>query len=276
MNFDMNAVWSRGIDLVRENFQLLAVIAAVFLLLPTLAIYLLIPDFQSFAEPGANPDVVAEKMGEILGPFIGIISITSLFQFAGYGAMIALMGDHRPTVGEALGKGLMTVPSLIAVLILFALAYMLGAFIVLIPFALLAAAIGVPGFAIVAIVPVLVFIVWLMARMSMTMPSLVLGNSLNPIKAITNSFKLTAPKQWSILLFWVMIIVAFMVISVLLNGVVSVFAALAGSGLGSLVIVGLANGVTSMITGMVMCGLTAAMFGQLSGPSDAAIEETFG
>lgn len=276
MNFDMNAVWSRGIDLVRENFQLLAVIAAVFLLLPTLAIYLLIPDFQSFAEPGANPDVVAEKMGEILGPFIGIISITSLFQFAGYGAMIALMGDHRPTVGEALGKGLMSVPSLIAVLILFALAYMLGAFIVLIPFALLAAAIGVPGFAIVAIVPVLVFIVWLMARMSMTMPSLVLGNSLNPIKAITNSFKLTAPKQWSILLFWVMIIVAFMVISVLLNGVVSVFAALAGSGLGSLVIVGLANGVTSMITGMVMCGLTAAMFGQLSGPSDAAIEETFG
>ena len=36
MQFDMNRTWSQAVALVRANFQLLAVIAGIFLLLPTL------------------------------------------------------------------------------------------------------------------------------------------------------------------------------------------------------------------------------------------------
>ena len=35
MTFDMNRTWNEALSLVRANFQLLAVIAGVFLLLPT-------------------------------------------------------------------------------------------------------------------------------------------------------------------------------------------------------------------------------------------------
>ena len=57
MNFDMNTCWSRAVDLLQSNFQLLLIIAAVFLLLPTLAFYMLVPDLQVLADPTIDPDI---------------------------------------------------------------------------------------------------------------------------------------------------------------------------------------------------------------------------
>lgn len=58
MKLDMNAIWSRGMALVRENLQLLAVIAGVFFLLPTLAFYFLVPGMEQLMVPGADPEVL--------------------------------------------------------------------------------------------------------------------------------------------------------------------------------------------------------------------------
>ena len=275
MNFDMNTVWSRGIELVRDNFQLLIVIAGVFLLLPTMAIYLLVPDMQMFADPTADQDLVAARMAEMLGPLLGGGLLAAIFQFAGYGAMVALMGDDRPTVGQALGTGFKIVPSTLAILILFMIAYVIGAMLIMVPISLLAGVSGVQALALIGIIPAVIFVVWFMARISMSMPVLVLGGTLNPVKAMIQSFKLTKPKQWSILLFWGVLVAAFTVISLLFNGVFGVIAAVIGTGTAAMLIVGLANGFTSMVSGMLVCGLSVAMFGQLSGPSNAAIEKTF-
>ncbi|WP_416228451.1 hypothetical protein [Qipengyuania sp. ASV99] len=271
----MNTVWSRGIELVRDNFQLLIVIAAMFVLLPTLAIYLLIPDFQMLADPTADQEVVAERMGELVGPLLGVGAVAAVFQFAGYGAMVALMGGDRPTVAQALGTGFKIVPSTLAIMILFAIAYVIGAVIIILPISLLVGVAGAPALGFIGIIPVLIFVVWLMARMSLSMPVLALGGTLNPITAITTSFRLTGPKQWQILLFWGVLFVAFTVISLLFNGIVGVLAALLGTGTLALLIAGLANGLTGMVSGMIICGLAVAMFTQLSGPSVAAIEDTF-
>ncbi len=275
MNFDMNTVWSRGIELVRDNFQLLIVIAGVFLLLPTMAIYLLVPDMQMFADPTADQDLVAARMAEMLGPLLGGGLLAAICQFAGYGAMVALMGDDRPTVGQALGTGFKIVPSTLGILILFIIAYVIGAMLIMVPISLLAGVSGVQALALIGIIPVVIFVVWFMARISMSMPVLVLGDTLNPVKAMTQSFKLTKPKQWSILLFWGVLVAAFTVISLLFNGVFGVIAAVIGTGTAAMLIVGLANGFTSMVSGMLICGLSVAMFEQLSGPSNAAIENTF-
>jgi len=275
MNFDMNTVWSRGIELVRDNFQLLIVIAGVFLLLPTMAIYLLVPDMQMFADPTADQDLVAARMAEMLGPLLGGGLLAAIFQFAGYGAMVALMGDDRPTVGQAIGTGFKIVPSTLAILILFMIAYVIGAGLIMLPISLLAGVSGVQALALIGIIPAVIFVVWFMARISMSMPVLVLGGTLNPVKAMIQSFKLTKPKQWSILLFWGVLVAAFTVISLLFNGVFGVIAAVIGTGTAAMLIVGLANGFTSMVSGMLVCGLSVAMFGQLSGPSNAAIEKTF-
>ncbi len=275
MDFSMNATWSRAVDLVRDNFQLLVVIAGVFLLLPTMAAYLLIPDFQALIDPTADPDMVAERMAEIAAPLVAVGAIALVVNFAGYGAMVALMGRMRPTVGAALKTGFVIVPSLIAVLLLFIIIYMLGSIVLIAPISLLATAGGVPGLAAIGIVATLVFIVWLMARLSLSMPVLVLEDTLNPIKAMIRSFRLTSARQWSILLFWAVIFIVYMVISLVVTGVFSVIAALAGTGTAAMVILGLVNGVIAMAIGMLICAIAVAMFGQLAGPGAERIEQTF-
>ena len=275
MNFDMNACWARAIELVRSNLQLLLVIAGVFLLLPSLATYLLVPDIEMFLDPTSDPEELAAMVSELIGPFVTYGLLSLAVQFTGYGTMVALMGDERPTVGQALGTGVKTVPSLLAVLIIFLVLYMLGGVLIALPISLLVGVAGAPALGLIVIFPVLLYVFWLMARMSLVMPAMILGGTLNPIKGIADSFRLTKPRQWMILLFWVVLGVTFVIISLLFNGVFGLVAALFGTGTVGLLILGLANGVVGVISGMLICAIAVAMYAQLSGPSEQNITETF-
>lgn len=276
MNFDMNTCWSRAVELIQANFQLLLIVAAVFLLLPNVAIYMLIPDMQSIVDPTADPEVVAAQMGSIAGPLIGVGLLSLLCQFAGNAAMVALMSDARPTVGQAIGNGIKTVPSLLGLAIIFFLMYFLGAMAIIIPFSILGGLAGSPLIAGIGFIPVVVFVAWIAARSSMSMPVMVLESTLNPVKALTRSFELTKPKQWPITGFWTIIIVIMVIASLIFTSVFGLIAALAGTGLVSALILGLTSGLSGMIYGMVICAVGTAMHGQLAGPSVEAIEDTFG
>ncbi|MBV7265027.1 hypothetical protein [Erythrobacter ani] len=275
MNFDMNKVWSRAIELVRDNFQLLVVIAGIFLLLPTLAAYLLIPDLQVFMDPAADPEVISAQLQDKLGPLLGIGIVAMIFQFAGYGAMIALMGHSRPTVGEALKSGLRVVPSTFGVLAIFLLAYVLAAIVISVPVGIIASLSGLASLAFLAVLVVLAMVIFLLARMSMSLPVLVLEQTLNPIKAVSRSFRLTGPKKWAIMLFWGVLFGAYMVVAVLLTSIFGLIAALAGDSTVAMLILGFTNGLLGMGIGMLVSGLAVAMHGQLAGPSEAELKSTF-
>ena len=275
MTFDMGRTWSRGIELVKENFRLLAIIAGIFLLLPTLAAYLLIPGLQDMMEPGADPEKVAEMLLANLGPLIGFVVVAIVFQFAGYGAMVALMGDTRPTVGEAIKRGFAITPSTFGILLLFMLGYFILSLIAMVPISLLAAAVGAPGLAALGAVVVLVVVVWLLARMCMGMQVLVFEDTLNPVTSVKRSFALTKPAQWRILGFWAVLTVAYIVIALLASSIFTLLGAALGNGVAGMLVVGLTNGIMAMIVGMIVCGLAVAMYGQLAGPSEASIAETF-
>lgn len=276
MNFDMNTCWSRAVELIQAHFQLLLIVAAVFLLLPNVAIYMLIPDMQSIVDPMADQDVVAAQMASIIGPLIGVGLVSLVLQFAGYSSMVALMSDARPTVGQALGTGIKAVPSLLGLAIIFFIMYFLGAMAIIVPFSLLGGLAGLPFVAAIGFIPVLVFVAWLAGRASMSLPIMVLEGTLNPVTAITKSFALTKPRQWPIIGFWAIIIVIMVIASLIFTSVFGLIAALTGSGTVSALILGLTSGLTGMIYGIVMCGIASAMHGQLSGPSVEAIEDTFG
>lgn len=276
MNFDMNTCWSRAVELIQANFQLLLIVAAVFLLLPNIALYMFIPDIQTLVDPTADPDVVAAQMGSIAGPLIGGGLFSMAFQFAGYSAMVALMSDGRPTVGQALGTGVKTIPSLLGVAILFFIMYFLGAMAIVVPISLLAGLAGSVALGVIGFIPVIVFVAWLAGRCSMTMPVLVLDGTRNPIKALGKSFSLTGQKQWPIVGFWAIILVIMIVASLIFTSVFGLVAAMAGSGTVSALILGLASGLSGMVYGMVLCAISVAMHGQLTGPSAEAIEDTFG
>lgn len=275
MSFDLNKVWTRGTKLVVDNLQLLIVIAGIFVLLPTIAVYLLMPDFQTLTDPAADPQVVAEQMGKIIGPLIGIFGILSLFQFAGYGAMMALIGPDRPTVAQALGTGIKIVPSTLAIMLAFFVAYFLGAMIIMVPISILGGVAGSTVTVLLGIIPVLLFVAWLAGRMSMCMPVMVLDGTLNPLTVIKTSFALTLANQWQIMMFWAVLMIVFTVISLLFNGGMGLIAALFGSGTAALAITGFANGLTSMVSGMIIVGVAAAMHEQLSGPNLRTIQDTF-
>lgn len=275
MKLDLNAVWSRGIALVRENFQLLAVIAGVFILLPTVAMYFLIPGMDQFIVPGADPDVVQERMLEVIGPLLSYGLIGSVIQFVGYGAMVALMGDNRPTVGEALSTGAKSVLPILAGFIIFLVIYMVAAIVIVTPIAMLAGAVGVPGLAAIAPLFVIAVALFLMSRFSLTMPVVVVDHVFNPLKAVKRSWDLTGLSQWRVMGFWGILFVAYMVISLLLLGVFGVLAALFGSGTGGTLILGLTNGLISMVVAIVLSGLVVAMHAHLSGPGERTITETF-
>lgn len=275
MNFDMNSCWARAVELVERNFSLLIVIAGTLVLLPTVALYFLMPDMQMLANPTTDQSVIEERMGEILLPFFGAMFVLSLFQFAGQSAMVALMGDDRPTVGQALGQGIKAVPSLVAVMLIFFASFMIGTSVFLIPVSLIAGALGSEAMVLVFIPVILIAMAWLMARLSMTLPALVLGETLNPITAMTSSFRLTGPKQWQILLFWVVLYVVIVIINLLVGGLVGVLAALIGPGTTGLAISGIANGLIGALISMLFCAIAVAMYGQLAGAGEAEIRDTF-
>ena len=178
-------------------------------------------------------------------------------------------------MGEALAKGFKITPSTLAVFVIFMVLYTISATLVVIPFAIIGSLAGAPGIAGLGVVPILAVVIYLAARMSMSMPVLVLENSLNPISAVMRSFKLTKARQWSILIFWLVLFLCYFVMALLLSSAIGVIAAMAGGGTATALILGITNGLMGMAIGMIICGIAVAMYGQLNGPSDNEITSVF-
>ncbi len=275
MGFDMNGAWSRGVALVRENFQLLAVIAGLFVLLPTLAFYYLVPGMDVLMDPTADPEIVQAQVMSQVGPLATWGIVGSIILFIGYGAMVALMGDTRPTVGEALKSGATSVPSVVGAMLGFLVLYILAAVIVTLPIALLAGGLGLSALALLIPLLVLGVALILMARFSVTLPVIVVEKTFNPLTALKRSWDLTRPARWRVLSFWAVLGLAYVVISLLLVGLFGLVAAMMGDSDGSRLLMGLVNGVLAMLVGMLVCGLAVAIHRQLAGATEAEIAATF-
>lgn len=278
MKFNMDQAWSRAIDLVKDSFQLLLVIAAVFLLLPSIGVYLFMPDFATLAQPGAEPEQVLAVFQENLATIVLVSGAAMIVQFAGQGAIIAMIGGKRPTVGEAIATGFRVTPSTLAIFVLYFVLYFVAAIVVAIPLVLIAALVGQAAGALVGVIavfPILFVSVYLAARLSMSLPVLVLEGTLNPFSAMMRSFKLTHKRQWSILIFWSILFVVYMVIALLFSSGFGVIAALAGGGTATALILGFANGLMGIATSLIICGLAVAIFEQLRGPDEDEVSSVF-
>lgn len=265
MQFSMNETWQRGIALVSNNFQLLALIAGVFLFLPAVVIYLAVPDLASFMDPGADPAEMAARMEKIQGPLIGWGLLAMVLQFIGYLAMVGLIGSTRPTVGEAIGRGAKALLTLIGCLILFVIIYLVVGVLLMVPIVLVVGESDSSGLGIVGFLLVFALIGFIMTRLSITMPVIMLENQLNPAAALWRSWKLTGPHKWAIFGFWVLLVVAYLVIAILLFGVFGLIGAMAASSGVGLFVMGIVNGTIGALVSMLVSGLIVAMYQQLAG-----------
>ena len=289
MQFDMNRTWSQAIGLVQANFQLLAIIAGVFMLLPAVVFYSAMPEAFTMFKFTADPKAMDAEMATLLPKLLTYGLIAFAFQMVGYLTMIALIGGGRPTVGESILRGIKAVPTVIGATILCFIAYMLLALALGLVIGLLAAAaIGLAGSStggvvVIGAVSVLLYLFLIVvvayfgARLSPLLPVIVLEPQYNPVKALARAWRLTKPKAWAILGFFLLLFVCYLVISIVFFTVLSAFGMIAGAGVGgaSVFVMGLFGGVLGAAVAMLFSAILVSLHQQLAGFSRERLNETF-
>lgn len=281
MSFNMNRTWSQAVALMRGNFQLLAIIAGVFLLLPSLAVSVSMPDTLRLLSMGEDPEAVMAALRANAVP-LGLYGLVSLLlQLVGYSAMVALIGVDRPTVGEAIMRGLRSLPSIVAAMMLFVLVYLAVVVVLSLLVAAITGALGaIGGGAVAGVIAVVLFgfvfvaVFFLIARLSLTLPVIVLEGVRNPVAALRRSFLVTRQSGWSIFAFYVLLAIAYFVISLLVLGVMGVASTALGDGPAAMLFLALVNAVIGALVAMVMSGILVSMHAQLAGGAGPAVGET--
>jgi hypothetical protein len=280
MQFEMNRTWSEAVALVRTNFQLLALIAGIFMLLPSLILIVGMPQILTVGFPGAtgdNPEETAARLMEVMPGFFAVVLGLLFISMIGYAAMVALIGPDRPTVGAAIGKAVRALPTLIGVLLIFIVGYFLGALVVGLTVGLLAAGIGaVTGSGAASFLMgllTLALVGYVCTRFSLILPTVVLEGVLNPFRAYARSWRLTGPDHMKIFGFFVLLFVVYLVIAFLLVALMGALGIVAGSAVTFLF--GLISGLIGMVVAMIVTGILVSMHNQLAGMSGRAVSETF-
>ena len=278
MQFDMNRTWSDALALVRRNFQLLAVIAGVFVLLPTLIFYIANPELlQAFAlmsDPEAMDALLDPIIPRLLAFGLGVF----LLQLIGYGAMVALISDGRPTVGEAIGAGARALlPALLAFIVFMiglivvggALAFGVSLVVVLLATLFGSSAEAAAGFAALVTMPALLALqLYLMVRFMLTLPAIVIEGRRRPLQALDRSRRLTKPRAWAILGFIALLGVAYLVILMVIDIALNAVGAVAGGGSG--LAFALVMSVTGALVAMLTSAILVSIHHQLAGAGEPA------
>lgn len=279
MQFDMNRTWSQALALVKANFQLLAIIAGVFVLLPALVIYIANPEILqvlALTDPQAIEATLEPAM-----PRIALFGLAAfLLQMIGHAALMALISGERPTVGEAIAAGFRALPSVLGAVVVFfvgliaamaVLTFALSLIVTLIAMLLGNSAEAAAALATLLMMPLLiVFQLYLMVRFMMTLPVIVLEHQRNPLKALGRSRRLTKPRAWGILGFIFLLGIAYFVILMVISIVLGALGVLTGgpaSG-GSILTFALVISVIGALVAMLASGILVSIHQQLTGGTE--------
>jgi hypothetical protein len=269
MKFDMTTAWQEAMAMIAANREVLAVVAGIFFLLPSVGIAMAMPGTEQMVASDAK-DAEAQLMA-LYGQWWWLLAVTVVLQMIGTLAVLALLRDYnRPTVGEALKTGAVgLLPYLAASLMLgMALVLVLGLLFAL------AMAVGGQGLVAVAVIIALPVLFYVMVKFLLAGPVVAIEKVFNPVTVITRSWRLTKGNSFRLALFYVLLIVCYMVISM----VVAMIAGALGLVLGesaALIVSAILTGTVSAIATLVLVVVIAAVHRQLAGPSEAAVSATF-
>ena len=267
MKFDMGAAWNEAVAMMAANREVLAIVAGIFFFLPSLLMAIFGPDLNAMMAGDMSTPEQVERLGEeVMAAYSDswwIIVLTTLAQMVGYISLLALLRDKgRPTVGEAIamgGKGLL--PSIAAYLIV-----TLGLSVMFVAFVALTALTSVPALAAVAVLIASVIMVYAMIKFSLAAPVIAIEKVTNPITVLKRSWTLTKGNSARMLLFFVLIMIVYMVISIVAGLVLTGLVAALGSEAGKLV-QGVIGGLLGTAATVVVVAVLAATHRQLSGAS---------
>ena len=278
MNFDSSRAWRDAMALVQANREVLIAVAGVFFLLPGIASALFLTDYQNnlMANIG-NSAAVRQLMEGNVGKVMSFGLISLLLQSVGHMAMLALLTDRtRPTVGQALGIAVRAFPTLAATILIVFAGYLLGALIYAVFAGVLGVATGIEMLTFVLILLLAGVMVYVMVKLSLTMPVIVIEKVLNPFAALTRSWRLTRGNSLRLFLFYLLLVLIYLVIATVFGGGIMLIATLAaGEGTLSLVVTALVSGLFGAVASLLITAILAAIHRQLAGPSAESLGATF-
>jgi len=284
MKFDSNLAWQQALSQLSANRAVLVPVAGVFFLLPSLVSVWFLSDFQSLMLANLrNPAAAEGAMQGMMGKVAGLGLLTFVVQVMGYMALLALLTDHqRPTVGEAIGHAARCLPALIGAALLAYLGLVLGGGTLVALVAALAAVTKLAALAVVAGIAAFVAFLWVLTRLSLTMPVIVIDGLRRPLLAMRRSWQLTHGNGLRILAFFILLGIGYGVLSVvffmglaLLFGMGEAASGLPQAGTAAMVALGLVSGVVSAVVSVLFTGILASIHRQMAGPSAGAVSDTF-
>lgn len=270
MKFDSNQAWKDAAASVAANRDVLFALAGVFLALPALALAIFMPPPQ--APDGATPEAALALMGEYYSYAWPVLLVLAVLQLLGTLTMLTLFTDRsRPTVGEAIRQGARAALPVLAAQVIVAFAVAAGVMLVLGA----AIASGVAALKLLAGLALIFALAFVFARLSLVSPVVVVDGQRNPVAALRRSWDLTRGNVFHLLAFFVLLLIAALVLYLLINGALGFVVSLLASG-------ETANAIKDLIAACLQAAISvysvaviAAIHRQLAGPSAEATARPF-
>jgi len=266
MKFDMSEAWRDATAMIKGNREVLTIIAGIFFFLPSVASGFAIPGMDEML---GDPQAMQAQVLEFYSNWGWAFVLVALVQTVGTLAMLTLLRDRsRPTVGQAINSGLKGLlpaigTSLLLVIGITAVALIIG---------LVAASLGETAGAIVGSLLVLilmVFFVYLMVKLSLWAPVIAVDKVRNPLHVLRRSWRLTKGNSLRLLVFYVLLGLVYIVVSIILGLLIGTLALVLGESAG-LILSAIVTGLIGAVASVIYVAVVAAIHRQLSSPWAAA------
>ena len=256
ITFDANRAWDEAVRMIKANRELILVLAGIFLFLPPLAAYVLVPEI-ALGPVDLDPDNPVPAITAFFERTWPALLLLQFMQAIGTLAILALVTQRRPTVAEAMKAGLTALVPLIAAQIILGLLVVFGLSLVL----SLAAALGALAVTITSFAAIILML-FLFARFSPLMPVLVFEEIRNPLAAIARSWRMTGGQTGKLMRFLALVMIA-MIVVMLVAGLVETLATAVLDGSGGMFLAGLVSALVGAVLSTITALILAAIYRQL-------------
>jgi hypothetical protein len=265
----MSEAWRDATAMMSANREVLLIVAGIFFFLPGVVLALAMGDVQDTMI--ANPEEAQQMMLTFYGDWWWLLLAYFVVTIVGTLAMLALLRDHtRPTVAEALRVGLVgALPAIAASIVL-------GTAIALAAIMLLGAA-GLTGSGVLVALTMIVVaagFAYVYVKFSLSAAVIAIEKVYNPFAVIARSWRLTKGNSVRLFMFYLLLFIVYFVVSAVLAMIIKALTLAIGEA-GALMAEAIVTGLLGAAFSIVFVAVLAASHRQLSGPSAAAVSETF-
>lgn len=258
MQFSLTKAWNDATAMLSANREVVLIIAGIFFFLPGfLSSFAMggMQDLSALMDPAAQEEAAA-----LAAKYWWVLLISVGGQMVGTFSLLALLRSaDKPTVGEAIVGSLRCIGSALLIYVMLVAAGSVVAAVVIGA----SAAVNSYAFASVMGIIALIAVVYLSVRISLVAPVLAIEKKTNPITALRRSFALTKGHSGRLLAFYVLLFVAYVIITIPIILITGGVGLVLGDNAG-LLIAGLISAAVGTIATAILIAVQAAIHRQLS------------